>query len=219
MNEGSREMKIRERISAVEFRRPRTAIMIVFSILAVSTIVWASIPDEAGVINGCSDKLTGLARIIDTSRAQCLPTETKVSWNQAGQPGPVGPAGPQGIQGIPGPVGPAGATFKAAALVDAAQGGFQGAIVRCQNNVTGDTTPPCGFKLVQTLSAGDPTIIGHKVSFGFQVDDRFVSTTPFSDDGLATATVSRNPFGITSAEPDVWWVLVHNGGAFFIYVY
>src|SRR5882672_4039741 len=98
-------MKIRERISAVEFRRPQTAIMIVFSILVVSTIVWASIPGSDGVINGCSDKLTGLARIIDTSRAQCLPTETKVSWNQAGQVGPVGPQGIQGIQGIPGPGG------------------------------------------------------------------------------------------------------------------
>jgi hypothetical protein len=146
-----------------------------FAVLAVSGIVWASIPDQGGIIHGCSDKITGLARIIDTSRAQCLPTETKVSWNQAGQPGPTGPQGPQGIQGIQGPAGTAGATFKAAALVDFSSG----AIVRCQNNITGETTPPCGFSFT-TFSAGDPTTIACNLNFGFAVDNEFVSVTPFA---------------------------------------
>ena len=66
-------------------------------------------PDDSGVITGCYDSKyrTGNLRIIDAS-AQCLRGETRITWNQQGQPGTQGDAGATGAAGPAGPAGPAG---------------------------------------------------------------------------------------------------------------
>jgi hypothetical protein len=83
----------------------------------------AAIPDSSGVVHGCVNKLTGVARIIDTAKTGPLGTcikdgllaETAVSWSQTGPQGPIGltggqgPAGPQGNTGAPGANGANGA--------------------------------------------------------------------------------------------------------------
>jgi hypothetical protein len=70
-------------------RPVRVVVLSGLAILIIGVVAWASIPDSNGVIHGCTDKLTGVARIIDSS-AQCLPTEHAINWNQAGAPGPSG---------------------------------------------------------------------------------------------------------------------------------
>jgi hypothetical protein len=99
---------------------PRTRIIAVAvgTLALAGAVVYATIPDSAGVVHGCYTRLTGQLRLIDTGAGQtCLRYETPVNWNQAGPPGPAGAVGPQGaqgpqgVQGNPGPAGPAGAAL------------------------------------------------------------------------------------------------------------
>jgi hypothetical protein len=87
-----------------------------------------------------------------------------------------------------------GGLVKAMLLVDA-----NGKIVRCFNSIlTGSaaSTLPCGFK--SSLGSSGRYII---INFGFQVDDRFILTTPvrtgnefsLEDSHPSTATVVFNP--------------------------
>lgn len=78
-------------------------------VLAAATLASATIPGPDGTITGCYDsKLgTGVLRVIDASQ-QCLRSETRITWNQQGQPGAAGPAGQQGPKGDTGAQGPAG---------------------------------------------------------------------------------------------------------------
>ena len=63
---------------------------------AVGGIAWADIPDS-GVIHACSIKLNGQLRVIDTSKGQaCGPSESALSWNQAGPKGATGATGATG---------------------------------------------------------------------------------------------------------------------------
>lgn len=71
----------------------------VIGMMVLSAIVWASspgaqaqapIPDANGVIHACYERLTGTVRLIDPASAQCLPTETAISWNQTGPQSPPG---------------------------------------------------------------------------------------------------------------------------------
>jgi len=76
-----------------------------------AALAHGSVPDSNGVIHGCRDRITAIARIIDTAKTQCLLTEAPITWNQTGpkgSPGPSGPAGPQGSPGSPGPAGAQG---------------------------------------------------------------------------------------------------------------
>jgi hypothetical protein len=70
-----------------------------------------------GVFNACYTSANGQLRLIDPATDSCHPSETPISWSQAGPqgpkgdpgpPGPAGPQGPAGPHGIPGPHGPAG---------------------------------------------------------------------------------------------------------------
>jgi collagen triple helix repeat protein len=82
--------------------------------LAAAGIAYATIPDGSGVYTACKLNATGTIRLIDPSLGEgsllghCTALETKISWNQAGQPGPAGSAGPQGPKGDTGEQGPAG---------------------------------------------------------------------------------------------------------------
>ncbi len=80
--------------------RLASASLISSVLLVVAGIVaFASIPDSAGVINGCYATKTGALRVIDSPTQSCAKGEIALSWNQVG---PQGLQGIQGIQGIPG---------------------------------------------------------------------------------------------------------------------
>ena len=100
----------------------RVAVLVgagVAALAVAGAVAYAAVPDSAGAIHGCYNKLFGSLRVIDTDRnARCLPGESAISWNQTGPQGPAGapgpsgpsgPAGPSGTNGTNGPVGPAGA--------------------------------------------------------------------------------------------------------------
>lgn len=62
--------------------------------LVAGGVALATIPDSNGVLHGCYQKSSGNLRIIDTSVANCRPSETAISWNATGPAGDVGPRGP-----------------------------------------------------------------------------------------------------------------------------
>ena len=78
-------------------------------------IAYAAIPSTDKVFTACMLKNVGTIRLIDPSLpagnllSRCTTSETKVSWNQLGQPGPAGIAGSAGPAGATGPAGPQGA--------------------------------------------------------------------------------------------------------------
>ena len=82
--------------------------------VGIGGVVWATIPDVAGVIHACYKAQNGQLRIVDVSQGQgCGPSEVALQWSQTGPvgaKGPTGPQGPTGTQGATGPQGPTGAT-------------------------------------------------------------------------------------------------------------
>lgn len=76
---------------------------LIVALVAVSGVALAmhSDPNE---LHACYKNSNGQMRYV-TDPADCLPSETAVSWNQQGSQGPQGPAGPQGPQGLAGPQG------------------------------------------------------------------------------------------------------------------
>jgi tail collar domain/collagen triple helix repeat protein len=111
--------------------------------LGAAGIAYATIPDAAGVMNGCYrtslDDQKGQLRIVDDP-ASCRSNEARIQWNQkgpkgdTGATGPQGPQGPKGDTGDPGPQGPAG---PAGATGDPGAAGPQG-----PQGDEGDAGPP-----------------------------------------------------------------------------
>lgn len=59
------------------------------ALAAAGTFAWAAIPDATGVFHGCAKDGSGALRLIDTEAGDaCKPTESPVSWREAGLPGP-----------------------------------------------------------------------------------------------------------------------------------
>jgi hypothetical protein len=77
-------------------------------LLGAAGVAVAAIPDGT-TFTGCYDVRyrTGNLRVIDASK-QCLPGESRISWNQAGQPGSAGAPGAPGEKGDPGEKGEPG---------------------------------------------------------------------------------------------------------------
>jgi hypothetical protein len=74
------------------------------AVLALAAgVAYATIPDGQGVIHACFKTDSGQLRVSDAGA--CNPSETPLSWSQAGPAGPQGPPGPQGLAGPPGPGG------------------------------------------------------------------------------------------------------------------
>jgi hypothetical protein len=95
--------------------RTRTRTILAGLVLAaalVGGVAWATIPDAAGVINGCyrtsTDDQKGQLRVVDDP-ASCRSNETAIRWNERGVAGTTGAAGPAGAQGPKGDNGSAGA--------------------------------------------------------------------------------------------------------------
>jgi hypothetical protein len=93
-------------------------------------VAFAQIPSQDGVISACYSKSGGALRVVDEGTA-CKKGETRLTWNQKGEPGPPGPGGPQGpagADGAQGPVGPAGADGAAGPQGPAGPAGADGAV-------------------------------------------------------------------------------------------
>ncbi|GAA1712331.1 hypothetical protein GCM10009745_70630 [Kribbella yunnanensis] len=82
----------------------------VVAALVISTAMVAGTLSVASAIGGpdtkiyaCKGNTTGLLRVVPAGTS-CLPTESRMDWDQKGEKGDIGPAGPRG------PQGPAGAT-------------------------------------------------------------------------------------------------------------
>lgn len=91
------------------FRRVVLAITAVV-VVAIAGGVTYAVADigSGGVINGCYKSVNGQLRLIDPATDSCNPSETPISWNQAGTPGPKGDKGDPGPPGPPGPKGDKG---------------------------------------------------------------------------------------------------------------
>lgn len=98
-------------------RRIRRVALAVFpvALVAIAGAVTYAVADigGGGVISGCYKAQNGQLRLIDPATDGCLPSETPISWSQAGPQGlrgPTGPAGPAGAQGPKGATGARGPT-------------------------------------------------------------------------------------------------------------
>ena len=107
----------------------------------------AAIPDSGHVYTACMLDKVGTMRLIDPSLGQsnwmghCSTFETRITWNQVGQPGP---AGPQGAPGPAGPIGPAGAAGSTGAQGPAGAPGPAG------------PTGPAGTAVTASFAFGTP---------------------------------------------------------------
>jgi hypothetical protein len=89
-----------------------TALASAFAVSAIAGgVAYATVPDEAGVINGCYrtslDDQRGQLRVVDDP-ASCRSNEMAIHWNQKGPQGIQGIQGIQGETGATGPQGPKG---------------------------------------------------------------------------------------------------------------
>lgn len=156
-------------------------------LLAAGGLAVAAIP-EGDTLTGCYDVRyrTGNLRIIDAAKT-CLAGETRITWNQAGQPGPTGPQGPAGPDGAQGPQGPQGPQG-----IQGPQGpqGIQGpqpsitagSITGQGNNGTGG--PATGHLALGTVGRGnlvDGAVAGGKLA------DGAVGRSKIADDAVGPA--------------------------------
>jgi hypothetical protein len=71
-------------------------------------VAYATIPGGGGLYTACMLRNVGTVRLIDTSlpssnlMSHCTSLETRVTWNQEGQPGAQGLPGAKGADGAPG---------------------------------------------------------------------------------------------------------------------
>jgi hypothetical protein len=91
------------------FRRVAVAVTAVVLVAIAGGVTYA-VADVGGggVISGCYKSQNGQLRLIDPANDHCLPSETAISWGQAGTQGPPGPKGDTGPAGPAGPTGPQG---------------------------------------------------------------------------------------------------------------
>ena len=85
----------------------------------------ALVSAQSGEIRACKNNSSGNLKII-TVTEQCSPSETLLTWNQAGTVGPIGPQGPAGPKGDMGEPGPAGAKGDTGELGPVGATGLQG---------------------------------------------------------------------------------------------
>ena len=183
----------------------------------------AALPGSGGVITGCYDARfsTGNLRVIDSAK-QCLPGETRLTWNQQG------PAGPAGAQGATGPAGPAGAAGAAGAQGERGPQGEPGAAgapgaqgeqgipgeqgIQGEPGAQGEAGPqgPAGEGLASvddlegtTCRAGDPLEGVLHIAYGtggvltMTCTPAALADLAVTKSGAGTGTVSSSPAGIS----------------------
>ena len=110
-----------------------------------TTIAWATIPGDGGVIQGCYGKVGGVVRIVDKA-SECSKTiEVPISWNQQGirglpgASGAPGPSGAPGASGVPGEKGAGGAPGSTGAPGPKGDQGEPGGAISSLNDLIGAT--------------------------------------------------------------------------------
>jgi len=117
-------------------RRSGKLVAVTVAVFALAGgVAYATIPDGSGVYTACTLNHVGTIRLIDPSLpaanllSHCTALETKITWNQQGQPGPQGP------KGNPGPQGPPGASsYEALSGSPCTLGGKSGTTLFAQGN-------------------------------------------------------------------------------------
>jgi hypothetical protein len=109
------------------------------------------------IITACMKTMNGQLRIVSGTAAQCLPSETAISWNAVGPQGPQGPAGPQGPQGPSGAVATvtisgAVAPVAGSATVWTFAGPTVSVTTTATQRITGAIQAPLGTTLAGTAS-------------------------------------------------------------------
>jgi hypothetical protein len=190
----------------------RVVLLAVALVAIVGGIAYATIPSTGGVYTACMLNNVGTIRLIDPSlpstnlQSHCTSLETRINWNQQGQPGPAGVPGPTGGTGPQGPQGPKGDTGSQGAT------GPQG-----QQGPKGDAGPqgPAGADGVGVTSAEEPA--GPNCAYG---GASFTSASPTPTYACTGAPGSQGPKGDTgptgpagpSGPPDVWAATNASGG-------
>jgi hypothetical protein len=136
-------------------------------------LLFATIPDQAGVLHGCYSRSGGTVRVIDNSVTTCKASETALRWNVTGPKGDEGVPGTPGAPGSPGDRGPSdayvvdrngnfsatslnGATFINLVSMSLPAGSF---VVNATGLVTGDDT----FGVAQCAIRSPAGALGHAV--------------------------------------------------------
>ena len=97
-----------KRIKSAVLPSSKKGLVVGLMVAALLVAATGFVAAQDNVISGCSDKKTGVLRIV-TSTSLCTARENPQTWNQFGQQGPEGPQGPQGPAGPAGPKGETGA--------------------------------------------------------------------------------------------------------------
>jgi hypothetical protein len=193
------------------FRRVALALTAV-ALVAIAGGVTYAVADigGGGVINGCYKSQNGQLRLIDPATANCLPSETPISWSQTGPQGPPGPTGPQGPPGPAGQQGPTGPQGPAGPLGPAGPQGPKG-----DTGATGATGPAgangvSGYEIVSaSTTEGNGVVtqgtipcpagkkaVGGGISAGLVAGVIVVATAPNAD-GSAWISTMQNQSGAT----------------------
>ncbi|MBE2317004.1 collagen-like protein [Solirubrobacter sp. CPCC 204708] len=158
----------------------RSMVGTVVALGVTAGIAYAAIPSGDGTIHACMLKEVGTIRLIDPGKSglqgKCSGLETKLTWNQKGQPGPAGPQGEPGPRGETGAAGPQGATGPAGPQGEPGPQGAAGATgATGPQGATGPTGPrgetgapgpqgPAGVSGHQIVSAETDVVAGGGVT-------------------------------------------------------
>jgi hypothetical protein len=111
----------------------------------ITSLAWAAIPGEGGVIQGCYDKVGGVVRVVDRPGDCSKTLELAITWNQQGirgLPGASGAPGPSGVpgaSGVPGEQGVDGEPGSTGAPGPKGEQGEPGGAISSLNDLIGAT--------------------------------------------------------------------------------
>lgn len=145
-------------------------------LLGAAGLAVAAIPDGT-TFTGCYDVKykTGNLRVIDASK-QCLAGETRITWNQAGQPGAAGEPGGPGAAGAKGEQGEKGEPGQDATIADGSIDGESDNTAR---------TSPQGSLALNTVGRGN--LVDDAIDTG-QIADGAVEAAQLNIARVATVT-------------------------------
>lgn len=193
------------------FRLWKAILVSLVCALAVTAVVWARIPDAAGVIHGCYARPGASLYVIDSAVSTCKNGDTALTWNVQGPPGPMGASGPSdaflkndqgtfGSQNLGGNVTdletlsqlPAGSYVFSATLAFA--GGPTFTPVQCFLR-TSDNPPLYFSNFVQTTVGGSANSFGSMTIGGAGT---LTATTDVKASCISTGSVSSQPSSLTA---------------------
>jgi hypothetical protein len=159
-------------------KRALISIAAALLVAAAAGVAYATIPDDQGVIHACYKTDGGQLRA--SGSATCNPSETALSWNQAGPQGAPGPQGPQG------PAGPAGSGSDVYSETASGSGG-QPVPVGLPGGIAQLPLPAGKYTVIASLivgnSAFDSNFVQCELFAGSDVDEAFAALGALTDPG------------------------------------